>query len=492
MIGGWILGAVLLVGQGGPPAQFYGDYRTVQALALTHDGRLFAAAKGGLISYDAKLVPHTFGWNGLIGGRGPDDVWTGDGKVFASVGESVAVWDGARFLVDPALTRRPPLAISFGSSGYVVPVRPVWPTDLEGPFAATAGNVGTHVSAVTGDGNSLVAAWYGDGIWSWDHGVWKRIEESRKNGFDHIRAMTQVGDNLALATYGGDIWWRQASKWKRLTALDGLHGSVYSLALFKGSVFAGTFENGVARLTGSSWAPLSSSDHPREMAVFRGDLYVRQTTGQVDRFDGRFWVKNVFPWLPRSEASCLAVGDGRILVGQYGGWSEWDGVKWSHYLRLPELESYEVTALAAHGGQVWVGTQERGAFLFDRKTGKMTGFDQRQGLGDDWVRGILADDKGVVVGLFRSGAFALEGDSFARLTPRVANEATGLAREPLTGQLFVGSREGLWRIDGDGAHLVPVGGIEKIEIQALLGSPTGLWMGMPNGTAFVPWNELTN
>lgn len=490
MIGGLLLGAVLLFWQSGAPverAQFFGDYRTVQALAFSDKGELLAATKGGLVAFGTDLKGKSFGWNGLIGGRGPDDVWTRDGKLFVSAGKSVASWDGARMKPDLGQAARPQQFVSFVNSSFVVPERPVWPSEISGPFAPPTGSLGTHVSAVAGDDKSLVAAWYDDGLWERDGADWRRVEGPKNEKFPHVRCLARRGDELALATLGGDVWWRSSGKWRHLQMPNGPHGSVYSLASFKGMIVAGTFENGLAAFDGHSWSPLGGPDHPRDMAVFQGCLFVRRSTGQVDRFDGKGWIKDVFPWLPRTEATSIVVGDGKIMVGQYGGWSEYDGKKWSHFLKLPELESYVVTALAARDGQVWVGTQERGGLLFDRKTRKLTAFDQRQGLGDDWVRGILLDRQGVAFSLFRTGAFQLRDQRFERLTPEVANEATGLARNPATGTLFVGSREGLWRIEAAGAHRVPIEGIESLEIQATLATAAGIWLGTPNGAAFVPW-----
>jgi hypothetical protein len=360
---------------------------------------------------------------------------------------------------------------------------------MVGAFSPPAGSKGTHVSAVAGDGNSTIAAWFGDGLWTFGARGWARLKGDK--ALSQVRALTVKDDQIAASTYSGSVWWRKRGAWKEFSVETGLHGSVYSLATFRGKVVAGTFENGVSWFDGKHWSRSVSRDHPREMVVFRDRLYVRQSAGKVDRFDGKRWTKDVFPWLPRGAATCLGVGDGRLLVGQFGGWSEFDGSKWTHFLRLGELESYVVTALAAQNGKVWVGTQECGVFVFDSTEHKGTLVDQRQGLGDDWIRRILPDPGGSVLGLFRTGAYIQHGDRFDRLTPNVAGEATGFARRPSTGQLFVGSREGLWRIDSDCARRIAVGGVEAIEVQCLMAVPNGLWIGMPNGAAFAPWPSIS-
>jgi hypothetical protein len=265
------------------------------------------------------------------------------------------------------------------------------------------------------------------------------------------------------------------------------------LATLKGKVMAGTFENGVTVFDGVRWAsqlpPIVSSAHARHMVVFQDRLYVRQTTGDVDRFDGSVWAKNVFPWLLRGASTCLGVGDGKLLVGQFGGWSEFDGTVWMHHLKHPELQGFVATAVAARPGEVWVGSQERGVFRFDRQSSSLRVYDQRHGLGNDWVRHILIDEGGVKVGMFITGAYALKGGSFVRLTPALTGEATGLARSAQSRSLFVGSREGLWRIDGSRVSRVAIEG-RALEVQALLPVKEGLWLGLPNGVAFATWDQL--
>lgn len=355
-------------------------------------------------------------------------------------------------------------------------------------------NKGTHVSALAGNSQFLIAAWYGDGLWIGEKGSWQRLPGAKNDAFQHVRCLNLQGDDLALATYEGDVYWRKGGAWAKQPKLSGPQGSIYALSVFKGKIIGSTFEDGIAIWGGKQWTqtetPNISSDHARQQAVFGGSLYVRQTTGEVDRFDGSVWVKNVFPWLLRGAATCLGVGDGKLLVGQYGGWSEFDGIAWTHFLKQPELQGFVVTALAAQSGKVWIGSQEHGLFCFSRPTGTLSVYDQRHGLGNDWVRSILVDEGGVKVGMFLTGAYALRGEDFASLTPEISGEATGLVRDPVSHRLFVGSREGLWRIDEGRAIRVPVAGCEKLEIQTMLALPKGLWLGMPHGAAYVPWEVV--
>jgi hypothetical protein len=485
--------AMLFAGAAPAGSTFYGDTRTVTALTFAPSGNLVAATKGGLVSFAPGKAGLTFGWDGLIEGRGPEDVWTREGSIFASGGDRVARWDGTSLTPTPGAAARTAEPVSMGEAGFIVPERPSWPDGDVDPFRAAEGNQGTHVSVVAGNAKVLVAAWYGDGLWKNDGRGWERLPGASRSEFKEVRSLAMQGDDLALATYSGEVWWRHRGRWAEATFGNGPGGSVYSLAAYRGKVMAGTFEDGLAVFEKGKWRKVSptltTTINPRDMVVYRNRLYVRQTTGEVDRFDGRKWTKNIFPWLPRGGASCLAIGDGKLLIGQFGGWSEFDGSKWTHFLHVEGLSRSVATALAARKDEVWMGTQERGVGVYDRRQKSVKFFDMRQGLGDDWVRRISLDHDEAVLGLFLFGAFRQKGDAFEGLTPEVEGEASGLVRTP-RGRLLVGSRDGLWAIEGGSAKRIAVGGQKSIEIQAMLSTSDGLWLGLPHGAVFTPWREI--
>ena len=115
-----------------------------------------------------------------------------------------------------------------------------------------------------------------------------------------------------------------------------------------------TLQDGIASLTPDGWRHIAatgiSTGSPRQMVEFRGLLYLRHSNGVVDSFDGRKWTRGVFSALPRKQASCLAADGSQLYVGQWGGWSEFDGEHWTHHLRLPGLQGVPVTAIRPDGG----------------------------------------------------------------------------------------------------------------------------------------------
>lgn len=478
-----------------PKAAFYGDTRTVTALAFAPSGNLVAATPGGMVSFTPEGRALAFGWQGLLSGRGPDDLWSDGSVVWGAFGSKIARWDGIRFIAEPAAPLRLAMPISREGGQFRIPEKPSWPALPDPAFQPAPENQGTHVSAVVGTSSVVVAAWYGDGLWKGDGKSWTRLKGADNPEFKKIRALALHGDNLALATYSGDIWWRRQGRWRRLAQGNGPGGSVYHIAAFRSRIYSSTFEDGLAVFERGRWQRVPdaqlTSTHPRDLVVFQNRLYLRHTTGEIDRWDGRKWAKNVFPWLPRGAASCLAVGEGRLLVGQFGGWSEYDGRKWSHFLKIDGLDRSVATALATRGPEVWMGTQDRGVGVYDRDAKTVRFFDMRQGLGDDWVRRItFGKDGRATLGLFLFGAYTQTADSFVRLTPGIEGEVTGLATAP-DGTPLVASREGLWAIRSNTAEPLAIQGQVAVEIQALLARPDGLWLGLPNGMLFIPWADLS-
>lgn len=483
-----LLGLALLFRQSGAEARLHPSVDDIRSIALSGK-RLAVATRGGLVLYEAgDPKPRSLGWGGLIDGKAPSDVWRSGRVWLASAGEAVAEFESGRLTIT-STSPRSPRPVSVDEGRFVVPERPIWPME---PFLpAPSRSRGTHVSAVCGNTEAIVAAWYGDGLWRHDGQRWERLQGAPK--VPHVAAMACSGEDLAVATQEGALWWRRSGKWNRLPLPTGPRGSIYSLGSLRQRIFGGSFDDGLQVLDHNRWrqvrAPTISTDHPRDLVAFRRSLYVRHSTGTVDRYDGTRWLKSAFRTLPRREASCLGLGPDALLVGQYGGWSAFDGARWRHSLTRPELTGAIVTALAGRGNDTWIGTQRNGLFRYSARTGTIAVFDQRHDLADDWIRTLLVDRGGVTAGTFIGGAFAWVDGRFLRLTPEVFGEATAIVRSP-DGALFIGSREGLWKVVSGRAMRVPLGGIDRLDVQALLATPTSLWIAMPIGVASVPWDEL--
>lgn len=168
--------------------------------------------------------------------------------------------------------------------------------------------------------------------------------------------------------------------------------NVQFLCKFRGAVWASTLENGIIVCDSGGWKHISadilSSNAPRQLAVFKNKLYVRHSDEVVDSFDGKIWRKNVFPNLPRKQIISLAGDAKRLYLGQWGGWSEWDGENFVHHLKLPQLQIVPLMQIFPDGETLWLGTENRGLLAWDFRAQKLRHFDERDGLPDDWITAI--------------------------------------------------------------------------------------------------------
>ncbi len=342
------------------------------------------------------------------------------------------------------------------------------------------GSRATHVSAYAAGHSMQILAAYEEGLWERRGGPWQRLAVP---GLERVRALAVNDDQFAATTEAGEIWSYRQGRWQKLETPSGPTGSIYGLATFHGKLFAASFENGISVKQGSVWhrvmPPIISTPHARDFVTFRDRLYVRYSTGEVDRFDGKTWAKNVFPWLLRGGATCLFASQNSLWVGQYGGYSQFDGTRWTHDLKRPQLSNAVTTELFASQNTAWLGTQDRG--LFRISGSEIRQFDQRQGLGDDWIRHIYATGQDVYVGLFRTGAYRLVDDQFVRITPAVQNEVTGLIGNP-DGSVTISSREGLFAYRKGQARTLDTGKFTEVQTMTR-GSSTSLWLGLPTGIA---------
>jgi ligand-binding sensor domain-containing protein len=256
-----------------------------------------------------------------------------------------------------------------------------------------------------------------------------------------------------------------------------------------------TLEDGLAARTGDGWQHYGdealSSNAPRQMVEFKGVLYARHGGGKVDRFDGARWTRNVFPWLPRKKAMTIAADKQRLCVAQWGGWSEWDGITWKHYLNLPELQGLPIVTLYPDASTLWIGTQSRGVGEYSYATGKLRWHDERNGLPDDWITCLARDGSTLYAGTFVGGLAWWDGKKWF-ISPALKGENVTAVEPDGMGGLSIATRNGIW-------HRSMKGVLQRLndevrfldtEVQALCKMPEGLWIGTRTGLFFVTGTTL--
>jgi len=469
----WLIAGVLVVcglqGYAGEPTLFTST-RYVMDAAFSSDGTLWVATRGGVLRRDAKGAWSKFTTANGLPSSEPAQIRITDGSVqVVFYARASAVWRDGEWTVGPAVPWRPSL-----------PDRPAPPPP----------NIpGTHIVTRCRGGSREIAALFGDGLYEYAGGKWVRLEIGLPDNARDITALASDGSALWVGTRRDGLWRYDGKVWTQFLQPDEPYShNVQCIAPYRGSVYFSTLEDGLAVRTGGKWqhvsAPAISSDAPRQMVEFGGSLYVRQTDGKVDRLDGDKWTLDVLSKiLPRKQAYALACDGKRLYVGEWGGWSEFDGKTWTHHLKHSELQGIEVTAILPEERTVWVGTQGHGLAEVDRATEKVCLHDERNGLADDWVRCISRADGTLYVGTYVGGLLARRGSAWEHVPGVQGSEITDLKPDG-AGGLLAATRSSAYRVASDGQ--VSQLDARVSEAQALCPCADGVWVGTRSGIWLLP------
>ncbi len=353
------------------------------------------------------------------------------------------------------------------------------------------GSPASHVSALSVQGKILYAGLYGDGVYQWQAGLWRRLP-NQPLALGRVTALAPIPGGVAVGTRADGVWDWTNGKWKARALPNALpSGDIYTLATYRGALWAGTFDSGLLRIDSQGQKVVTRADGlradaPRVLTVFGDCLYVRHTTGQVDcTSDGQTW-RPAFTHreLPRSLVSALATDGQRLYVGGWASWSAWDGQRWEHHDKDPELAGQVVTAIAARPGEVWIGTQKQGLFRY--ASGRYTHFFEVQGLTDDWITCLCVTPVRVLVGTYTGGLLEWNGRGFAvRMRPKTY-AVRAVCLRPRDRCALAATPLGVFQEDASGWHLLALKRCGGSETQALLPLPSGLWIGSRTGLAYWP------
>lgn len=351
---------------------------------------------------------------------------------------------------------------------------------------------GTHISAILARPNAVLAAIFGDDIWQWNGKAWARAGFNVPAAAREITALAQAADGtIWLGTRRAGVWSLRGKTWtQHLQSGEPFAHNVQNLCGFRGALWASTLEDGLIVRDANGWKhigkPEISSNAPRQLVVFRDKLYVRHSDEKVDCFDGTTWTRNVFDKLPRKQIISLAADGDHLYLGQWGGWSAWDGAKFSHFLKLPALQIVPLVQIVPDPktGDLWLATENRGLFSWDARAQKLRHFDERDGLPDDWITGVTRGGNRVYAGTFQGGvAWRDDGETRWHSSIWKAN-ISALASDD--SKVWVATRRSLFCADNDGelkacdARLAP----DQREVQALWPAENGLWIGTRGGLLF--------
>ena len=475
------------------PAQSAIFTATREVRALDFDGQsVWAATAGGVLRWQNGKLTKWTRREGLPSNEAFD--WErADGKLWARFPTACARLDGAKWETQsaPEWKRRAPSALWNGQTVTA---------DLDGlqigdkTVTLPAQSGGTHISALLARGQVLLVAIYGDGLWRFDGKIWTRGPQVPGEARE-IPALAGDEKTLWIGTRRDGIFQSLANgKWTNLAipSDEPFGHNVQNLAEFDGVLWASTLDDSLIARTGKGWrhvtTPQISSSAPRQMRVWGNRLYVRHGGGIVDAFDGASWQKDVFQNIPRRGVYALAGNEKHLLAAGWGGWSEWDGAKWTGFYDLPGLKGVPVMNLALDGEDVWIGTQSRGLAKWTRKTGELRFFDERDGLSDDWITALLVDGPRVWAGTFVGGLQVYENGKWRAFESTHSDNVTAIASDG-KGGVWATTRHGLFHADASGAEKVGESWLDE-EGQALCAGENGLWVGTRTSLNF--WEHQRN
>lgn len=376
---------------------------------------------------------------------------------------------------------------------------------------------GTHISALGVHGTVLRAAMFGDGLWEYDGKKWRALNVGLPLAAREITAMIEDEKKhvLWIGTRREGVWRgdERAKTWTQHRQSDEpFNHNVQALIGFRGEMLMSTLEDGLVARGAKGWRHLVVAPHeyssagasrakgqssrdadavlssvaPRQMIAWHGALYVRHGGGSVDRNDGKTWTRDVFASLPRSKVFAIAADDKAIYAAQWGGWSEWNGVAWRHFLDVAGLKGLPIMGLCPDGDTLWIATQSRGIAQYSHRDGTLRWHDERMGLPDDWITGLQKIGDSLYAGTFVGGLARFDGKTWTT-APELKGENVTALEPDNRGGLYIATRNGIWHRSqaGQMTRLVDRTPFLDSEAQTLCLVPGGLWIGTRTGLYFL-------
>lgn len=470
----------------------YTSTRSVTGIAVTPDDAVIAGTRGGVL-----VRSSTGAWRKytILDGLPENEVLgvsEQGGRIIAYSARGNARLQDDRWVVDPNV--KPPARLTEGQICLARWKGVDYASTAEGLRMRSGDSwksipmprsTGTHISALLDRGNTLWAAVFGDGVYAWNGKAWNPVRLALPERARGITAMAAAGNRLWFGTSRDGIWDYDGHRWtQHLQPDEPWDHNCQALAWYQGNLYVGTLDNGLVVRTPKGWQRIGtrdmSSNTPRQMLEFGGCLYLRQSSGVVDRFDGKTWTKNALRNLPRKQCSTLATDGTRLYVGQWGGWSETDGrTSWTHHLNIAALQGCQITALLPQAGSIWVGTQQLGLARVERAAEAVKWHNELSGMPDDTLKCLARCGDTICAGTFARGLAWMAGEAGPwTMVPEIASAQVTALEPDTAGGLYVGARTGLWRLTAAKQMKSVIGGVE---VQALRLAGRDLWLGTRTG-----------
>jgi ligand-binding sensor domain-containing protein len=322
----------------------------------------------------------------------------------------------------------------------------------------------------------------------------------------HDRA--RFGDGELIATDSG-VWMR-ARKGAPLTrlALEGLAcgDRISALAVWNGSMWIGSFDHGLCRLdasgavthfAGPSQLPSDmidalASDADALYVATAAGLVVIDRSGTLTPFTETQCLGKLLgrcPWHAAVNGVAVDPKSGATWVADIGALHRIDPQShdWRH-LGGDALGSHAVTRVAARGGEVAVGTSDRGLLLL-RDKGPVRALGDSERLADDWITDLAYDARGRLwIGTCTHGLSVR--DEHGRFRSVSARDGLiddyVLSVQELDGRIWVGTLSGVSVLDGDKViSLSTADGLAGNEVHDAVLYQGAVWLATDGGLSVI-------
>ena len=314
---------------------------------------------------------------------------------------------------------------------------------------------------------------------------------------DFIRAIAVDGDNVWFGSADRGIrrYITTVDTWFKYTTAQGLVSDhIAALAVDGRHIWIGTYEHGLGQYDKATdgWTWYSKRDtlvsNQVKALISTGEALWAGTNKGLSRYSLR---KKT--WRTYTKADGLttnyitALGnanDGTLWVGTSLGLGRLEGERWRFYTERNGLANNFVTCISL-SNQIWVGTKGGLSVLMKvprpPNSSRFTFHASRSYLTGKWVTAVLAMGEevwaGTTEGLYRRDAATDKFEPF----PVITDYVNTLALSP-DGRLLVGTRNGLWIIQGaTSTHLTK--GLPNLNVRAVAADRETIWIGTPGGVA---------
>ena len=221
-----------------------------------------------------------------------------------------------------------------------------------------------------------------------------------------------------VVRYDGQSWWRYGPEDGLMASsvgglLNTRDGSIWAVGSHRGQAATAVFDPDGLSWTRQLHPHLGSEVDANTLleaadgALWFGamDVLKKEHLGGLLRFDGRTWTHFTGAEVPIRPFALAQTADGMLWVG--GPLRRFDGETWISITEPRALTGWIHDICAADNGDLWVGTQAYGAFLYDGQTWRQ--YREEDGLLDSDVDAILEMADGSILVSTNGGYSRFDG-----------------------------------------------------------------------------------